>query len=318
MPALIAAQTFPQCPVDDRQFASAIVVKQIAGMRVAVKNRIFRRRQKWDCDQGFDELFGNFPAPGHWQSSRRVRHLDSALLRERRNSGRTQRLNQPRDAHPLHRSVQAPCFDQRLLLPDKVDLVPEQAPDFLESIGEQLRGKSVIVLPVAEVLRQPLQIVHVFREILGDVRLQNFENSSLPLSALRATPGKAHHCADTGLRENRRRDLHVVFINSRAQLSSDDRDHILGPDIANSIFQPLQCIPQRRTKMLIARNDLPEFLQTGHFRNQPQQAHFRRSIHRKLKLLEQFGSKARRRKPRYHEHHRVPNRRTPLDVSLRY
>jgi hypothetical protein len=50
--------------------------------------------------------------------------------------------------------------------------VPQQAPDFLESIGEQVRGKSVMVVPVAEVLSQSLQIVHVLGKVLGDVRLQ--------------------------------------------------------------------------------------------------------------------------------------------------
>src|ERR1700690_1794690 len=108
------------------------------------------------------------------------------------------------------------------------------------------------MLPVAEVLRQTLQIVHVLRKVLRDVRLQNFENSPLPLSALRVAPGEAHHRADAGLRENSRSDLYGIFLDSRPQLLSNDRAYILRPDIANSIFQPGERIAQRRTKMLVA------------------------------------------------------------------
>jgi len=39
-------------------------------------------------------------------------------------------------------------------------------------------------MPIPEVLRQLLQIVHVFREIIGDMRLKHFENAALPSSAL--------------------------------------------------------------------------------------------------------------------------------------
>ena len=44
MPALIAAQAFAQRPVDDRQFAGAVVIEKVAGMGIAVKNGLFLRR----------------------------------------------------------------------------------------------------------------------------------------------------------------------------------------------------------------------------------------------------------------------------------
>ncbi len=154
-------------------------------------------------------------------------------------------------------------------------------------------------------------------KILRDVRLQNFENSAFAFSALRITPGEAYDGADTSLRENCGRDLHIKFLDSRPQLSSNDRAYILRPDIANSIFEPLQRIPQCRTKVLVAGDDLSQFLQAGNFSDQPQQPHFRGSVQRKLKLLQQFGSKPRGRKPRNHEHHCVPHRGAPCQISLR-
>ncbi len=40
MTALLTAQTFPQSPIENDKFAGAVVVKQVAGMGIAVKDRI--------------------------------------------------------------------------------------------------------------------------------------------------------------------------------------------------------------------------------------------------------------------------------------
>ena len=63
MAALIAAQALPQCPVDDGRVRRCGCYREIAGMRVAVKDGIFLRGQKRDGDQRFDQLFGNFFSP---------------------------------------------------------------------------------------------------------------------------------------------------------------------------------------------------------------------------------------------------------------
>ena len=148
------------------------------------------------------------------------------------------------------------------------------------------------------------------------MRFQNLENTAFALSAGRVTPGKAHDRTDTCLGQDSRRDLHGVFLEPSPQLLSNDRAYVLRPDIANSIFQPRQRIPQSRTEVLIACDDLSQFLQAGYFCDQPQQALFRGSRQGKLKLLEQLGGEARGRKVRHHEHHGVPNRWTPRQVRL--
>src|SRR5208337_3074884 len=116
-----------------------------------------------------------------------------------------------------------------------------------------------------------------------------------PLSAARVAPGETHHRTDAGFRENSRRDLNCVFLEPRSQLLSNDRDYVLRPDIANSIFQPGQSIPQSGPQVLVACDDLSQFLQAGYLCDQPQQAHFRGSVQRKLQLLEELGGKARGR-----------------------
>src|SRR5208283_2630000 len=129
------------------------------------------------------------------------RHLNPALLGKRRDCRCAQRLDQPRYADTTHRPIQSPSFDQRLLFADEVDLVPEQAPHFMESVGDKMSGKSVPVVPVSKVLGQSLEIVHVFGEVLGDMRLQHFENSALTPPGFRISPTEAHDRADARFRE---------------------------------------------------------------------------------------------------------------------
>jgi hypothetical protein len=69
------------------------------------------------------------------------------------------------------------------------------------------RRKSVGMMTVPKIFRQPLQVIHVFREILGDMWLQNLENAALATSARRVSPGEADHRAHTGFREDGRFDL---------------------------------------------------------------------------------------------------------------
>src|SRR5208282_2550735 len=141
--------------------------------------------------------------------------------------------NQARNANPLHRPVEAECFDESFLLASEINLVPQQAADFLEGIREQGRGESVAVMLIAEVLGQSLQVVHILGKRLGDVRLPNFENAMFALAAGRVgaagvdafwvdafwvdlfwvDPREANHRADAGFRQYGGSDLHRVFLN---------------------------------------------------------------------------------------------------------
>src|ERR1039458_9703233 len=49
-------------------------------------------------------------------------------------------------------------------LADKVDLVPQQPPDFPERIRDKVGGKSIVVVPVSEVRGQSLQVVFFFND----------------------------------------------------------------------------------------------------------------------------------------------------------
>lgn len=66
------------------------------------------------------------------------------------------------------------------------------------------------MVPVAEVLRQTLQVIHIFREVIRDVRFQDFENAPLPASTLRISPREADHRANAGLGKHARFDFHPV------------------------------------------------------------------------------------------------------------
>ena len=59
MAALFAAQTFPQGPVEDDEFAGLVVVQQVAGVGITVEDGIPGRRERGHGDQGFDQLFGD-------------------------------------------------------------------------------------------------------------------------------------------------------------------------------------------------------------------------------------------------------------------
>ena len=58
VPALLAIQSFPECPVDNGQFVSSIVVQQISGVRIAMEDRNWHCRKKWNRDQSLDKLLG--------------------------------------------------------------------------------------------------------------------------------------------------------------------------------------------------------------------------------------------------------------------
>src|SRR5208283_5829275 len=160
-------------------------------------------------------------------AGRRVRHLYSMFFRERRNSLGTQRLDQPRHAHARHGPIEIPRLDQRFLLADKVDLVPQQPPDFPEGIGDKVGGKSIVMVPLSEVLGQSLQVVHVLGKVLWDMRLQYFENAALPFSAGGISPGEAHDRADASLRQDDGRDFNRVGVEPWPQIPLDDGAYVL-------------------------------------------------------------------------------------------
>ena len=54
----------------------------------------------------------------------------------------------------------------------------QQTPDFLKGIREKMCRKSVVPLPVREVLGQSLQVVHVLGKVFRDMGFQNFENAA--------------------------------------------------------------------------------------------------------------------------------------------
>ena len=142
------------------------------------------------------------------------------------------------------------------LFAGKVDFVPQQAPDFLKSVGDQMLWKSVRVVTVAKILCEPLQEIHVFGEVLWYMRLQNFEDTTLSLSGLGIFPFEAHNRTDTCLLQNVGGDFDRVDLVFWAQLSLDDRPNIFRFHIADSVLEPGQRIAQRWTQMRIARNHL--------------------------------------------------------------
>ena len=80
MSALVAAQSFPQRPVDDGQLAGPVVVEQIAGMRIAVEDHVLLRRKEREGNQRFDQLLAQtLPAPGERRVAAFVT-LDSSLV----------------------------------------------------------------------------------------------------------------------------------------------------------------------------------------------------------------------------------------------
>jgi hypothetical protein len=82
-----------------------------------------------------------------------------------------QRPDQARHPNSRERAIESAGFDQSLLFARKIDLVLEQASNFPKRIGDQMSRKSVTTVPITEIFREAIEIVHVFSEIFGDVRL---------------------------------------------------------------------------------------------------------------------------------------------------
>ena len=62
MSSLLAAETLTQGPVKDGQLARSVVVKQVAGMRIAVEDCLLSRGENRHSHQGFHELLSHSPA----------------------------------------------------------------------------------------------------------------------------------------------------------------------------------------------------------------------------------------------------------------
>src|SRR6476659_4397508 len=98
--------------------------------------------------------------------------------------------------------IQIRCFQQRFLLSAEIHLVLQQTPHLAESIWNEARGKSISVVLIAKMLRQPLKVIHVFGEVSRNVRLENFEDTAPALLCDRILPCKSHHRAYTAFRKN--------------------------------------------------------------------------------------------------------------------
>src|SRR4029077_19708792 len=95
---MLPAQPLAQRPIDEDQFARAIVVKEIAGMRIAMKYDVGLGREQRQNHYRLDELFGYSPAPRRGQPSGCTGHFDSLFFRKRGDSVRAQRLNKSRNS----------------------------------------------------------------------------------------------------------------------------------------------------------------------------------------------------------------------------
>jgi len=199
----------------------------------------------------------------------------------------------------------------------KIDFVLQQPSHLLESVGNQVRWKSVGVVAIAEIHCESLQVVHVFCKIFGDVRLQNLENASLATSALRVAPPEANNRAHTRLGEYGRCDFDRKRFQPRSQVLRNDGLDFCRPHIADSVFQPPQRSAQSGPQVLIPRNHLPELLQAGDFRDQPKQTRLGGRVLGQFELFQEFGSEARRRQSGQHKHHCVSHWWTPFYVRLR-
>ena len=101
VPALISAEAFRQCPIQNGQAVGRFVVQQVAGMRVGMKNHVPGGRKQGNGKKSFNQALGN-PATGPYRkASHRISHFLTALLGHRRNLGATKRLNQSRDPDAL-------------------------------------------------------------------------------------------------------------------------------------------------------------------------------------------------------------------------
>src|SRR6266516_7561040 len=146
------------------------------------------------------------------------------------------------------------------------------------------------MMPVSEVLGQPLEVMHVFSEVDRDVRFQHLEDTALASSGVRISPGKAHERTHTGFRENLRRDCDGEALELRSKILLDNGADVFWLDVANAVLQLGQRFAQSGPEMMISRYDLAQFLQARHLGNEPQQADFSGRSDGKFNLLEKFRS----------------------------
>jgi hypothetical protein len=123
------------------------------------------------------------------------------------------------------------------LLAPEIDFVPQQSAHFIKRVGDQMGGETVAMMPVAEVTCQPLKIIHVFGEVLGNVRLQYLEDAALAASRIRIAPREAHHGTHTCFFQYRARDLDVIGLNLRTQFLLYDRADIIRVHVADAVLQ---------------------------------------------------------------------------------
>ena len=141
-----------------------------------------------------------------------------------------------RDANSGEITVEASRFRQRLLFAREIDLVPEEAADFLERVGNEMSRESVGMVAISEVVSESLKVIHVFGEIFGDVRFQDLEHAALAPAGFGIAPGEANDGADAGFFENRGRDFDGKGFTLGAQRFLHDSADVSGLNIANAVL----------------------------------------------------------------------------------
>ena len=135
MPALIASQPFPQCPINDRQFAGALVVKQVAGMRIAVEHRIFRLAENsgtaTSASISCSAIFRRRATGKRAAALVTLIPCSSVsavmVVVHEGESGAVRKLRE--------RAIERSGFDQRFLLAAKVDLVAQAAAELCRKVS---------------------------------------------------------------------------------------------------------------------------------------------------------------------------------------
>ena len=130
-------------------------------------------------------------------------------------------------------------------------------------------------MAVREMMRQSLQVIHVFGEVFGDVRLQDFEDAALTPPTLGIAPREAQHRAHARLGEDFAFDTNIVGLHPFTKIALNDLADFFRFYIANPVFQTRQRIAKRRPEVLVACDNLPQFLQSGNFCDQAKQPRFR-------------------------------------------
>src|SRR5579871_477727 len=137
----------------------------------------------------------------------------------------------------MERTIECPRFAQRLLLPAEVHFLAQQPANFLKRVRNKMCREAVRMMAIAKILRQPLQVIHVFREVFRDVWFQNLEDTSLAPLRFRVEPGKTNHRTHAGFLENATRNLDRELPYLLSHFPLYDRANILGAHVADSVFQ---------------------------------------------------------------------------------